>query len=183
MPQGIGVDFHSTIYIMDADGHNPRPLIPVPEPGEFSIYRSRPRWSPDSQQIVFQQKEYKYVRRPDGGFTLVFRAFRYIICDRNGKNVKELRIPKDWQGYGIDWMDDGKSIVFGARTNMPLNDPLPRDFVRPPCNIYKYHLWTEKITRLTDHPGTDETLDWISDDVLLVSPKGKKKVMWGTVKQ
>ena len=181
--RGQAVGVHSTIWIMDADGHKPRPLVPAPGPNEFTIYRSRPRWSPDGKQIMFQQKEYKWVLIPNRGNVQVFRAFRYIICDRNGENIKQLQIPKNWEGYGMDWMDDGKSIVFGARVGIPLNEPLPRDFVYPPANIYKYHIHTREITRLTNHPGTDATLDWISDDVLSVTPNGKKKVTWGKLKQ
>ena len=183
MPWGIGGGSNSTIWIMGADGHNPRPLVPDPGVGEFAIYRSRPRWSPDSKHVLFQQREYKFVFVPNRGNVITYRAFRYIICDRKGENIKQLRIPKDWEGYGIDWMDDGKSIVFGARVSIPLNKPLPRDFVYPTSNIYKYHIHTGEITRLTNHPGTDGTLDWISDDGLSVSAVGKKEAIWGALKQ
>ena len=168
---------HTTIWIMDADGHDLRKLIPTPVggEGEFTIERGRPRWSPDGQRIVFHQREWI-----DGSF---YKAFRYIICDRNGENIKQLRIPKDMQGISLSWMDDGESIVFSAVAPIPLNVKLPEDFKEPNANIYKYHIWTNKMTRLTNHPGTDETIDWISDDVLPVSPQGKKKVTWGTLKQ
>ena len=106
-----------------------------------------------------------------------------MICDRNGENLKQLGIPKDWACYGIDWMDGGESVVFSAREGMPLGEPIPRDFVWPPCNIYKYHIDTGVRTQLTDDPGWDQTIDWISDDVLPVTPQGKKKVTWGAVKK
>ncbi len=176
---------NDTIWLMGADGHNPRPLIPTPGPGEFATYRSRPRWSPDGKQIVFQQTEYKIVRIPNFGNVPFYKAFQYIICDRNGENMRRLRIPKDWEGYGIDWMDNGKSIVFGAYVGIPLNEPLPvhLDFVYPPCNIYKYHIPTGKITQLTKHLGEDDIIDWISDDVLSVSPEGKMQTQWGAIKK
>ena len=180
----ITTGVHSTIWITDADGHNPRPLIPKPPVGaEFTINRSRPRWSPDGQQIVFTEREYKTVRVPNVGESPFFKAFRYMICDRNGENIKQLRIPKEMEGISVDWMDDGESVVFSARAAIPLNRVLPRDFKFPPANIYKYHIRTREITRLTNHPGMDETIDWISDDVLSVTPQGKKKVMWGTLKK
>lgn len=180
-PQAFGKN--STIWIMRSDGRNPRPLLPAPVQGEFSIYRLRPRWSPDSKQILFQEEEYKYVPIPNEGNFPVFKAFRYMICDRNGENIRQLQIPEDRRGYGMDWMDDGTSIVFGAQDGIPLNKPLWRGFVFPPTNIYKYHILSEEITPLTNHLGTDNLLDWIDDDLLGVSPVGKKKVTWGTLKQ
>ena len=180
-PRTLGV--HNTIWIMDADGHNNRPLIPAPaEGGEFTIHRKKPRWSPDGKQIVFLQMEYKTVIVPNVGESPFFKAFRYIICDRNGENIRQLRVPKDMESLSVAWMDEGESIVFTARGAIPLNKVLPRDFDFPPANIYKYHISTGEITRLTDHPGKDMTLDWISDDVLSVSSKDKKKVVWGTLK-
>ena len=175
-PSTDGVN--NTIWIMDADGDNLRPLIPAAaQGGEFTIIRDAPRWSPDGKQIVFLQKEYKVQGR------LFFKAFRYRICNRNGGNIQPLHIPKDMKGIYVDWMDDGESIVFSARAEIPLNQPLPDDFEDPPANIYKYHIKTRVRTRLTSPLGSDETLDWISDDVLPVSPQGKKKVTWGTLKQ
>ncbi len=176
---------HTTIWIMDADGRNHRPLIPAPAVGgEFWIHRSRPRWSPDGKHIVFLQKEWKTVHVPneprEGPF---FKAFRYMICDRNGENIRQLQIPEDQEGISVDWMDDGKSIVFSARAAIPLNRALPGDFDFPDANIYKYHRQTHVITRLTNHPGHDVMLDWISDDVLPVTPRDKKKVTWGVLKK
>lgn len=80
-------------------------------------------------------------------------------------------------------MDDGESVVFSARAGMPIDEPFPRDFEFPPCYVYKYDIRTGEITQLTNDPGWDQTIDWISDDVLSVSPRGKKKVTWGAVKQ
>ena len=169
---------NNTIWIMEADGHNLRPLIPAVVGGEFTIRREFPRWSPDGQQIVFLQVEWK---RAAGG-EFFYKAFRYMTCNRNGANLRSLHIPKDMEGNNVDWMDDGESIVFSAYADIPLNQPL-QNFEYPPPNIYKYHIWTRDMTRLTNHPGRDVTIDWISDDVLPVSPQGKKKVTWGTVKQ
>ena len=172
-----------TIWIIGADGHKPRRLIPAPPVGELLIHRSRPCWSPNGKQIAFIQEEYTWERVPNLGNALVYHAHRYLICDRNGDNIRKLRIPKDWEGYDIDWMEDGKSIVFSAREGMPLNEPIFPGFLFPPSNIYKYHLQTNKITRLTNLPGWTQTVDWISDKMLSVSPVGKKKVTWGQLKQ
>ena len=175
----------STIWIMGADGDNPRELIPNPgrQADNFTIYRSRPRWSPDGQKIVWVETEQKWEVVPNVGNALFIKAFRYMICNRNGTNIKRLGIPKDYDSYGIDWMDDGDSVVFTARAGFPLNKPIHGVQEKFPCYIYKYHIRTGDITQLTNDPGQDYTIDWISDDVLPVSPQGKKKVTWGTIKQ
>ena len=141
-----------------------------------------PRWSPDGKQIVYLYDDYAWERQDNGRIALIYKAHRYFICDRNGKNIKQLRIPKNWWGTSIDWMDDGESVVFCARAEVPLDRPVQPDEV-PPANIYKYHIWEQITTRLTDHPGLDQSVNWISDDVLLVVPQDKKKVTWGTLKQ
>ncbi len=106
-----------------------------------------------------------------------------MIYDQADDNIQKLSIPRDWICYGIDWMDDGKSVVFTARADMPMDKPRPPDFVFPPCYVYKYNIETREITQLTDDPGWDQTIDWISDDVLPVSSKDKKKVTWGKLKR
>ena len=178
-PGVVGNDKGGTIWVMGSDGHNPRQLMPPPVRGRYK----GARWSPDGKQIAYLYDDYAWEPRAKGGLSLVSKAHRYRICDRNGKNIKQLRIPKDWKPLAIDWMDDGESVVFNAYAGIPLNDPDWEPEQLPPCNIYKYHIWTGEITRLTDHPGLDITVDWISDDVLSVSPKDKKKVVWGKVKQ
>ena len=177
--QGVVGGGGGTLWIMGSDGHRPRKLLPPPALGKFKA----PRWSPDGTQIVYLHDEYVWEPRGKFGLELIYKAHRYLICDRNGKNIKRLRIPKDWRPLQIDWMDNGKSVVFSAYVGIPLNEPAPPRDQFPPSNIYKYHLRTHVITRLTNHPGEDETLDWISDDVLLVTPRGKKKVTWGALKK
>lgn len=171
-----------TIWIMSSTGDNPRVLIPPPG-GGLITERLAPRWSPNGQQIIFLQEEYNFAHIPNVGNTRVYHAFRYIIFDRNTRIIRELGIPKDMEGYSIDWMDDGKSVVFGARKGIPLNIPMPHDFVFPPCYVYKYVIRTGKLTQLTEDPGWDQTIDWISDDVLPVTPVGKKKISWGNLKR
>ena len=176
---GVVGDVGGTLWIMGADGHNPRKLLRPPIQGHFKAAR----WSPDGKQIVYLHHEYVWEPRDGFALALIYKAHRYLICDRNGENIKQLRIPKDWRPLTIDWMDDGNSVVFSAFVGLPLNERAPPPDEFPPANIYKYHIRTQVITQLTDHPGRDETLDWISDDVLSVSPQDKKKITWGEIKQ
>ncbi len=175
----------NTIWIMGADGHNPRELIPNPGPqrDNFHIYRERPRWSPDGRQVVFTEREQKWEHVPNVVNGLIFKAFRYMIYDFASDSIRKLSIPRDWICYGIDWMDDGESVVFAARADMPMDKLLMGRIDFPPCYVYKYHIKTRERTQLTHDPGWDQTIDWISDDVLSVTPQGKKKVTWGAIKR
>ena len=188
-PIGVGLAGEvdgNTIWIMGADGHNPRPLIPPPvrQADNFNIYRSAPRWSPDGQKIVWVEKELKWEVVPNIGNAAFIKAHRYKIYDLKSRNIQQLKIPKDYSPLDIDWMDAGDSVVFTAYAGTRLNEPIfgPAENI-PPCYIYKYHIRTGDITQLTHDPGEDWRIDWIDDDVLSVSPKDKKKVLWGTLRQ
>ena len=167
----------SNVWIMDADGRHPRELLPPPN-RNLIIGRWDPRWSPNGKQIAYRQTEHK-LKNIDGVTHYIPQAYRYFICDHNGNNIQQLKIPKDWKSAGIDWMDNGKSIVFSA-VKIKLNqqsDGTPRLY-----NIYKYEIWSDEITRLTNHQAQDLFIDWIDDQVQEVSSVGKLTTQWGKLK-
>ncbi len=167
-------NFTSTLWIMDANGRHPRELLPPPPQGGNGISRSYARWSPNGKQIVFSEYEFKY--NPQIGF--IPQANRYFIYDLRTRKTEQLRIPKTYKTSGLDWMDNGKAILFSV-VEVELNGVRKHN----PYHIYKYHVVTKRLTRLSEKTWVSPHLDWISDAVLPVSPKGKKKVTWGTLKQ
>ena len=167
------------IWIMEADGGNPRELLPSP-PQHLLVNRSYPRWSMDGRKLLYIESQYKRVEI-DGDVDFIPQGFYYYIYDFTSRQSRRLNIPKDYRGGGIDWTDNDKSVVFSA-VKIKLKEPLPRQHLVP-YNTYKYHIASAKITRLTEHPGSDGAFDWISDDVLPVSAVDKKKVTWGMLKQ
>ena len=175
----------NSINIVGSDGKRVRELISPPPVGAWlNIARWSPTWSPDGKQILYTQTEFTWEERKPNVLSLIRKAHRYIICDRNGKTVKQLNIPKNLRPGGIDWMHDGKSIVFSARESK-LNEPPPDPRKTPPANIYTYRIATGKLTKLTHSalPLWDNTSpDWISDQVLPVNPQGKQPVQWGELK-
>lgn len=180
----------TTIWVMKPNGTQIRPFIPMPQEiggtGVLVIDRSYPKWSPDSQRVLYIQHEYTWELEKQEDVTfihLIHKAYRYIICDKNGSTIKELNIPPNLNGGSLDWMgEDGKTVIFTAR-------PVLLDVIRPVgtpiqnFHIYKYDLETDELTQLTHDALNYETVDWISDDVLSVTPAGKKKTQWGKLKK
>ena len=164
------------VYIMDADGKNPRPLLKGHQPhinGKNLVSRGFPRWSPDSKHILYFVDE---LRREEGN--LLRAANRLIIVDKNGRQPKVLNIPKKWHISKGRWAADGKQVVFSG-AEYGIMDPGPR----PKYDVYRYHLATGKITNLTDSPSSkDSSPDWTRGS-LSVSAKGKLVALWAQIKE
>lgn len=166
------------IWIMDANGKNARRLHP-PNPDGRRILRQEPRWSPDGRQILYKEGEFELVQIAPGKWKSIPLAFRYLICDRNGNNVKQLEIPKDWKLGSIAWMDNGKAVLFSADADFDPDQPIGHP--DRTYDLYKYHIATGNMTRLTTHAERYIGGDWISG-VLSVSPQGKLRMQWGELK-
>ena len=168
------------VWIMNADGSDARALLPPAPQGNLAVSRWTPKWSPDGKKILYVEDWDKLEVIGNGIHTLP-QGYYYFIYDIRKKQSRQLNIPKTLRPQGIDWMDGDKSIVFSAykRKLNELRDPNTR--YNP--NIYKYHIFTGKLTRLTEHPGYDYQLDWIDDRAYAVSPAGKMQMQWGTIKK
>lgn len=174
---GVFGETGSNIWIMDVNGGRPRELLPKPPAG---VNRYNPRWSPDGKQILYENIQTKF-EVINGVGHLIPLGYYFSIYDLRTKQTRRLGgIPKNWRISGSDWMDDGKSLVIAA-VKIKLN--APPDGKPYHYNIYKYNLSSRKITRLTDHPGPDLGVDWISDHAHAVTPVGKQPMQWGTLKK
>lgn len=152
---------NSTIYVMNADGKNATPLIKVDKWTRFT-----PSWSPDSKSVLYFEATYK-------GFQL--DTNNVVIQEHKSPNRRRiLNIPRNWFVHAVAWADGGRQVLICAE-EWQVDDS--------PIDIYKYHLETNKIINLTNHPMEDLSPHWISDDVFPVTPLDKKKTQWGNVKE
>jgi Tol biopolymer transport system component len=169
----------ANIWIMAADGGNVRELLLPLIPGDpLLINRLDSRFSPDGKKMFYWQSE-TMPAIIDGTTHLIPQGYYYFIYDMKTKQSRRLDIPKTYKCAGAALMDDGQSVILSAweiKLGELVNEP--RDY-----NIYKYHIWTGKLTRLTDNSGNDYAPDWISDQTFSVTPQSKKKSAVGNVKE
>ncbi len=151
---------HATIYVMRADGSGQRELVK----GDVSRRRNYPRWSPDSQSVVYSENTFGH-----GVGVLEKVVIHNIKTDKR----QIVETPDNWSIHSACFMGS-KQLLISAKGQEGKPDKY---------EIYRYHLVTGEIVNLTNTPGDDFAMDWISDDVLSVTPQDKKKVTWGTLKQ
>ena len=106
----------SGITVMTTNGRNLKTIVPSVHVGNGNsiLNAEGPRWSPDSQKLLYSQLKYSRRQLAPNVNALIREEFKFIICDKNGKTLQTLNIPKDLRHFGNDWMDNGKSIVFSA---------------------------------------------------------------------
>lgn len=160
------------IYIMDADGKNAKSLTkgaPLPIPGQ-AIMRVGPRWSPDSQQILYIEvtlaKDQAKVRMISN---------KLFVCHSDGFKLRKLPIPKEWEITSACWVADGTDILFVA-----IEDGLVKQGGN--FEIYQYNRVSRRITNLTNHPKGDVSPDWLGQN-FSVSSAEKLSIQWGAIKR
>ncbi len=140
------INGRSTIHLMRADGSGQHELWP----GQGNYTRRFPRWSVDSQSVLY--------REWNGHSTKV------VIHDIKINKRQVVDTPDNWIIHSACFMGRKYLLISAKPPNAEKHD------------IYRYHLVTGEIVNLTNTPAVDDYgPDWIDDDVLSVSPKDKKK--------
>ena len=152
------------IWVMNADGTEQHPLVP-----DRISYGWSPCWSPDSKSVLYC--ELLTADPEEERFNSVYNV---VIQKHGAKDRQVLKTPKVWSIDSVRWMDNGKQVLIVAIDG----DAPVRQY-----EIYRYDLSTGLITNLTNHPKDDISPDWINDNVLSVTPLGKEKTQWGTLKK
>ncbi len=149
------------LFVMDADGSNVVNLTNSP------AYERNPLWSPDGKKIAFEAAQ-----RPEQLETGI-RGVDVYIMDADGSNVERLTTHEIGKWKDPDsWSPDSKWILFGMQKD------------REPYDIYRVHVETKKIVRITHDAGSSSAI-WVlagKSRFLSVDPAGKKKAEWGALK-
>ncbi|MYG00472.1 hypothetical protein F4212_15255 [Candidatus Poribacteria bacterium] len=139
---------HTTIHLMRADGSGQHELVK----GKAGHWRDSPSWSVDSQSVVYYERN--------------GHSEKVVIHNIKHNRRQVVDTPANWSIHGACFMGSNHLLISAKGLN---GNPDKYD-------IYRYHLVTGKSVNLTNTPTVDDYMaDWISDDVLSVSPQGKKK--------
>ena len=150
------INGHTTIHLMLADGSGQHELVK----GKAGHWRDSPSWSVDSQSVLYIEWN--------------GHSRKVVIHNIIGNRRQVVDTPDNWSIHGACFMGSKHLLISAKGLN---GNPDKYD-------IYRYHLVTGEIVNLTNTPAVDDYMaDWISDDVLSVSPQGKKKVTWGELKK
>ena len=130
------------VFVMNADGSDQRPLIPLAATGNPDFSLQEPRFSPDGSRIA-------YHRWDDATQTM-----RLYVADADGTDPRELGARDDiwFTGWPV-WSNDGTRI---AATHVPRGANLPGALV-------VIDVATDEITR-TGPDSNDSRFEWAPDD-------------------
>ena len=150
---------HTTIHLMHADGSRQHELVK----GVAGHRRDDPRWSDDSQSVLYEEWN--------------GHSEKLVIHNIKHNRRQVVDTPDNWLIHTACFMGRKHLLISGKRWNRDKPGAVKYD-------LYRYHLVTGEMVNLTNTPAVDDySADWISDDVLSVTPQDKKKVVWGTLKQ
>jgi TolB protein len=123
-------DGNLELYIMDADGKNPRKLTNAPK-----CYNGGPFFSPDGKKVIFRRDRKKADQ------------LQLYVINADGTGEKVLTDEPNWVQWGPYWYKDGKHIIYaGADHGGP---------GAPNYDLYWMNIETGKKVRITYAPAAD----------------------------
>ena len=198
------------IWVMDADGENPRNLT-----NHYAQDKS-PDWSPDGNRIAFSSD-----RNRDWEFEIEVRNWEVYMMNIDGASPINLTNNLAWDGSPA-WAPDGDRIAFASNrdgnsevyvmnadgtnpinlTNHPAEDSSPAwapdgdriafasnrdsDWEKNRNNNWEVFVMNAdgaNPINLTQHPAWDSAPSWGPAAPLDVASKGKLATLWGKVKR
>ena len=157
--------FQSDIWVMDADGANPRNLT-----NHIASARS-PDWSPDGMRIAFSSDRDKAWEFDTWDNQDVY------VMNADGTNPINLTNHPARDG-GPDWSPDGMRIAFSTNRD--------GDWKKKPNDNWEVYVMNAdgiNPINLTNHLAWDSSPAWEPASPLSVSLKGRLATLWGNVKR
>jgi len=121
---------HAQLWIMDANGSNPRQLTHAPK-----CYNGGPFFSPDGKRVIFRSDRKEKDR------------LQIYVINTDGTGERALTDRATWVCWGPFWHPDGKHIVYAGADHGTGG--------RPNYDLYWLNVDSGKETRLTFAPGAD----------------------------
>lgn len=176
-PDGKKITYHhigkdgENIWIIDVDRKRKKRLSPLNK-GENIVWRYAPSWSPSGKYIMYT--EFEHLRNFELPPPARRVATRLIVQDAVTGSVKVHKFPKTYAIVDVCWMKDDWTALLNIHIS---GSPDADNF-----EIYRYNLFSRKLTNLTKHPGRDLQPDWVSGP-FAVHPLDKLAVIWAHFKQ
>jgi len=123
------VDGSSDIFIMHADGTNPRNLVQDPQDSIFDEFY--PRWSPDGDMIALYTD-----RNYDPGAPCAQHRLAIMPVTGGKDNIRMLNAQRTEQET-LAWWPDGRSVVYSSRCDMTADSSV---------DLYRWNIYTDEVT-------------------------------------
>src|SRR5947209_617693 len=118
------------LWVMSADGSNPRPLTTAK-----GCYNGGPFFSPDGKRVIFRSDRKEKDR------------LQIYIVNADGSGERALTDKPTWVCWGPYWHPDGRHVMYAGADHAVAG--------RPNYDLYWLDVDTGKETRITFAPGAD----------------------------
>ena len=134
---------NENLWMIDADGSNPRPV--TTERGDFEF--DEPEWSPDGEYVMVRRNDGS---RTEGGANRTAGRQPWLIHLSGGRGME---LDKEALGLGFRWGRDGRYVYFRDAKENPRAQSLQGNSEPQPAQILRLDRHTGDIAPITRTPS------------------------------